>query len=481
MTAVVSFDREEISPVDIGSSEPGPEPEPGRESHHSLRWAWVPAIISVAVNAIFLVAWWLPEFSNFPGHQDALTQLWPLAAKELTSAGQAVVQAQVGRSGVLAALMLITSLAVPFLVRNPSWVVRIVVPMASVYVGVVAWVVTMLGLLARGTLSQSWVGMILMTGWVLAAAVTVWRSLFAQVDELPPRPTRILWVVGLFALLYPVPLAAGRALFAPELTPAARSLLDTDPTLRIAALNDVSTLVLYLSGVFLALTVWALYMLLPPLLPIRVPWVRRGVHGGDPLVVRVIIAAVCILGLAISGLQASETGKARAEQLESGSPASDLLTCSSWTRSQPGRPTVSLVARGDHCRHLAAYVGYDQSAGTELATSVTPMRASTPDDRTISSRVVSAQYGAHVVLATSTRLDSRPDELVAVKFDTATQQWSFRCDDDGPMKLRFARADTGDDAAAGRVTQPGDRATVVVTCTNQQQVRLDPRTGQAVG
>ncbi len=88
MTAVVSFDSEEISPVDIGSSGPSPKSEPGRESHHSLRWAWVPAIISVAVNAIFLVAWWLPEFSNFPGHQAALTQLWPLATKELTSAGQ---------------------------------------------------------------------------------------------------------------------------------------------------------------------------------------------------------------------------------------------------------------------------------------------------------------------------------------------------------------------------------------------------------
>ena len=96
MTAVVSLDSEEISPVDIGSSGPSPKSEPGRESHHSLRWAWVPAIISVAVNAIFLVAWWLPEFSNFPGHQAALTQLWPLATKELTSAGQPVVQAQVG-------------------------------------------------------------------------------------------------------------------------------------------------------------------------------------------------------------------------------------------------------------------------------------------------------------------------------------------------------------------------------------------------
>ena len=53
----------------------------------------------------------------------------------------------------------------------------------------------------------------------------------------------VLWVVGLFALLYPVPLASGRALFAPELTPPPASLLDTDPTLRIAALNDVSTLV----------------------------------------------------------------------------------------------------------------------------------------------------------------------------------------------------------------------------------------------
>ena len=367
MTAVVSFDSEELTPVDIGSPGPSPKSEPGRESHHSLRWAWVPAIISVAVNAIFLVAWWLPEFSNFPGHQAALSQLWPLATKEVTSAGQAAVEAQVDRSGALAALMLITSLALPFLVRSPSWVVRIVVPMASVYVGVVAWVVTVLGLLTRGTLSQSWVGMILLTAWVLTAGVTVWRSLFVQLDELPPRPTRTLWVVVLFALLYPVPLAAGRSLFAPELTPAAQRLLDTDPTLRIAALNDVSTLLLYLSGVFLALTVWSLYMLVPPLQSIRVPWVRRTARAGDPLVPRVLIGLVCILGLAITGIQASEAGRVRAEQLQSGSPATDLLTCSSWTRTQPGRPTASLVSRGDHCRELTAYVGYDQSATVELA------------------------------------------------------------------------------------------------------------------
>ena len=59
------------------------------------------------------------------------------------------------------------------------------------------------------------------------------------------------------------------------MTPAAASLLDTDPTLRIAALNDCSTVAGYLSGLFVALTVWAVYMLVPPLQATRVPWVRR--------------------------------------------------------------------------------------------------------------------------------------------------------------------------------------------------------------
>ncbi len=261
-----------------------------------------------------------------------------------------MVQAQVGRSGVLAALMLITSLALPFLVRSPSWVVRIVVPMASVYVGVVAWVVTVLGLLARGTLSQAWVGMILLTGWVVAAGVTVWRSPVRQLDELPPRPTRTLWVVGLFALLYPVPLAAGRALFAPELTPAARGLLDTDPTLRIAALNDVSTLAALSQWCFPGADgVGLVHAGAAAATRSGVPWVRRRARAGDPLVVRVIIAVVCVLGLAISGIQASETGSARAEATrvgQSGPRSVDLLVvdplAAGSTHRQPRRPRRSL-------------------------------------------------------------------------------------------------------------------------------------------
>ena len=479
MTAVVSFDREDEAPLESGP--PGAVPErPDPPSRRGFPWCWLPAVISVGVNCVFAVAWWLPEFSRFPRHEAVLTQLWPLATKELVSAGQPVVDAQLGRSGLLAALLLVASLALPFLIRSPRWPVRVIGSGFVVYAGVVAWVVTALSLLARDAWAVSLIGLLLITGWVVAAGATAWRTLWTPVEALPPRPTNPLWVVGLFALLYPVPLAIGRSLFAAELTPAARDLLDTDPTLRIAALNDFSTVACYLSGLFLALVVWAGYMLVPPQRPVQVPWVRSRASSVDPLVARLVILVLCLVGLAGAAISAAETGPQRAEQLRSGSPAGDILDCAAWAAAQPGRPTASLIARGYQCRQVSAYVGYDQTGQLELANSPAPMRASLPDGRRISTRVVSGQYGTTVVLATSSRLDTQPDELVAVAFGTAAQQWSFRCDDDGPLSVRFAAADGAEDAAAGHLTLRAEKPSVVIGCTNQA-VRLDPRTGQPLG
>lgn len=487
MTAVVSFDRERAPG---GGDPPGSGPAwgfrrssrggAGDRSHHSLRWCWLPAIASVSVNAIFLVAWWLPEFGSFPGNQAVFAQLWPLASQELTSAGQPVVHDQVGRSGWLPALLLVTSLALPFLVRSPRWALRVIVPAAIVYVGVVAWVVTALSLLARNALAESWLGMVLLTAWVVAAGVTVWRTLWTPVETLPPRPTRALWVVGLFAVLYPVPLALGRWLFAADLTPAARELLNTDTTLRIAALNDVSTVACYLSGLFLALTLWAGYMILPPQQPIRVPWVRPQLPAVDALVARLAILVLCVMGLAGTAVWATESGRQRVEHLRFGSPAGDILDCATWAVEQSGRPTASLLARGLGCRQLTSFVGYDQTGQVEVTPALTPVRAELPDGRRITNRLVSGQYGSVVVVATSTRIDAQPDELIAVEVSPAAQLWSFRCDDDGSMRLRFAAADGGENPGAGRLTEEGEEPAVVVECTNQP-VRLDPRTGEPLG
>jgi hypothetical protein len=482
VTAVVSFDREGEAPLGVGPRDPNPGPERRRRgrtgrSSASLRWCWLPAIFSLSVNAIFLVAWWLPEFGNFPGHQAVFAQLWPLASPELTSAGQPLVSAQVGRSGLLAALLLATSVALPFLVRSRRFVLRIVVPAAFVYVGVVAWVVTGLSLWARDAWSESWLGFLLLSGWVLAAGVTVWRVLWTPVEDLPPRPRHVWWVVALFAVLYPVPLALGRALFAADLTPAARNLLDTDPTLRIAALNDGSTIACYLSGLLLALTAWAAYMLVPPLQQIRVPWVQRRAATVDPLIGRVVILIVCVIVLVGTAMAAAESGRQRAEELRTGSPATDVLRCTSWAVTQPGQPTATLIARGLGCRQLTSYVGYDQTGQVELANSLTPVRAELPDGRRITSRVVSGQFGPMVVLAASTQIDAKADQLIGVDLTKAAQRWSFRCDDDGRMRLRFASADGADDAATGHLTETGEKPSVVVECTNQS-VRLDPATGQ---
>jgi hypothetical protein len=476
MTAVVSFDRDEVSPAQIGT--PGSDrDQPKSAAYRSLRWCWVPAIISVTVNTIFLVVWWLPEYSTFPGHDAILTQLWPLASKELITGNEAVVAAQTGRSGLLPALLLITSILLPFLARGRQWPVRIVVPMASVYVGLVTWVVTLLGLLARDELARSWIGMVLLSAWVITAGITAWRSLRVQPEVLPGRPTRVFFVVVLIALLYPVPIALGRRIFAPDVTEAARSLIDADATLRIAALNDGATVALYLSGMSVVLTAWACYMIVPPLSPIAVPWVRRSRRQADPLFPRLLILLLCVTGLVFSASSAVQLGRARAVQVQTGSPASDLVICATWSQSRPGQPSKSLVARGYQCRSLVSYVGYNQVASGEVANSMSPIRAETPDDRKINTKVVSAQYGSVVVLATSTRLDLAPDQLTAVDFSTTRQLWSFRCDDDEAMKLRFAGADGGDLATAGRITESGEKPSVLVACSNRS-VRLDPETGK---
>ena len=107
-----------------------------------------------------------------------------------------------------------------------------------------------------------------------------------------------------------------------------------------------------------------------------------------------------------------------------------------------------------------------------------------PDKRAITTRVVSGQYGAVVVVAGTGAIDQAPDELSGVSMDTAQRLWSFRCDDDRTMKLRFAAADPTPGAtraaevAAGHVTNEGEQPSVVVECTNQT-LRLDPATGQA--
>ena len=108
-----------------------------------------------------------------------------------------------------------------------------------------------------------------------------------------------------------------------------------------------------------------------------------------------------------------------------------------------------------------------------------PLRAETPDEAAISGRVVGAQYGAVVVVASTDGkgFQAGPDQLQGIRIADGQRLWTFRCDDDGGLRLRFAEADGGDDPATGRVTDLAEPPSVVAACSNGT-VSLDPQTGK---
>jgi hypothetical protein len=438
---------------------------PAPSARQALALSYAPFAISTTVWWLFFIAWWIPEFHNFPGADFLLTQLAPLASPGLSSQGHPVVGAQVGRSGVMAGFLLLAALAIPPLTRTRFWLARLAL-IAIGYVAVVAVVVSLLGTLVRGELQQSVLGVIGLIVWVVTALLTAWRSVWVDVDTLPIRPKRALWLLAVYILFVPAPLAVGRWMFSPELRDAAVSVLDSGLTLRWAALLTPVSIPLYLSGVMLGILVACIYAYVPP----RWPGTRRRTP--------IFFAAAGMVVLLITSTMASAGGPARVAQLASASPAGDVtFSCGYWTDNQmPGEPARTLIVTGTQCDHATSYVGYRRTGAGSLDGSLLPIRASQPDNSPITSRYVAARYADIVVMATTTRLDARPDGLVAVRISDASRAWTFSCADRRPFTIRFAGGDDPGDPAAGRVTQPGEADSVNVSCDSGSS-RLDPTTG----
>ena len=72
-----------------------------------------------------------------------------------------------------------------------------------------------------------------------------------------------------------------------------------------------------------------------------------------------------------------------------------------------------------------------------------------------------------------------PTSSRACGWPTASGVWTFRCDDDGAMRLRFAGADLGDDPDAGRITEFAEQPSIVAACSNTT-VSINPQTGKKV-
>jgi hypothetical protein len=294
----------------------------------------------------------------------------------------------------------------------------------------------------------------------------------------------VLWLVVLVALLHPLAIALGRSIFAPELRTAAAELLASgQEALQYAALITPANIAVYLSGVAVVLVGWAWYMLVPPWQPVRTPWVRRSTSDRPPAALgpRLLILGISVVTLTVTGAIASSAGQARAQQIALGSPAADLaLTCASWTR-QPEKlaPAQTLALSGSGCNTVTAFSGYAQTAQHQLVDQFSPVRAETPDGVSVKGRVVAAQYGSMVVVASNdgAGFGSAPDQLQGIRMVDGQRVWTFRCDDDGDLALRFAGADAGDDPTAGRVTEFAEQPSVVVRCSNTT-VSLNPQTGK---
>jgi hypothetical protein len=483
MSSTLSFDAQDLPDVEYaGPTTQGKGKQ--RDPRTALQWAHLPMIIAVAVNAVFFVAHWVPEFGRFPGHEWLFNQLGPLASTSLTSQGQPVADVQVGRGSMISTFLLLASLPLPALFRARQWQLRLVVPALLGYLGAMGAVVTVLSLLARGQFLGSFIGVLLMVAWVAAVGVTVFRLIWAPTDALPRRSTRVLWLVVLVALLHPLAIALGRSIFAPELRTAAAELLASgQEALQYAALITPANIAVYLSGVAVVLVGWAWYMLVPPWQPVRTPWVRRSTSDRPPAALgpRLLILGISVVTLTVTGAIASSAGQARAQQIALGSPAADLaLTCASWTR-QPEKlaPAQTLALSGSGCNTVTAFSGYAQTAQHQLVDQFSPVRAETPDGVSVKGRVVAAQYGSMVVVASNdgAGFGSAPDQLQGIRMVDGQRVWTFRCDDDGDLALRFAGADAGDDPTAGRVTEFAEQPSVVVRCSNTT-VSLNPQTGK---
>lgn len=485
MSSTLSFDAHDLPDVDYTGRTP--DNRKHYDPRSALRWAYLPMVITLTVNAIFFVAWWVPEFARFPGHGWLYNQLTPLASATLTSQGQPVSEVQIGRGSLIATFLLVASLPLPALFRARSWQLRLAAPALLGYLGAMGLLVNFLSLLARRQLPAAFIGLLLIAAWVAAIGITIRRLFWANTDDLPRRPTKVVWIVVLVALLHPLAIAIGRRIFAPELRTAVAELQASgQDALLNAALIAPATIPIYLSGVAVVLVAWAWYMMLPPWQPVRTPWIRRSPSTETsstpptPLGPRLMILAVSVVFLALSGATASYAGQARAQQIEVGSPAEDLaLTCASWEQPIAKKPTQTVAFSGTNCNTVTAFRGFAQVSQHTLSQKLSPLRAETPDEATIGGRVVGAQYGAVVVVASTDGkgFQAGPDQLQGIRIADGQRLWTYRCDDDGDLRLRFAAAGTGDDPAAGRITELAEPPSIVAACSTGT-VSLDPQTGK---
>lgn len=458
--------------------------------------AALPLLVSLAVHLVFFVSFWIPETDAFPAHDWWLTQLSPLASEAVTSAGRAQVDVQQDQLGICAELLLLCAAALLVLARHPRRFGQRAV-LAPAALGTVVGLAVVVAVLLGARPGEQAFGVLLVTVWIGAAGYAGIYSLLLDLD--PSRRRR--WRNGVpmlaaYAVVAPAPTAVGRALFGLDLREVAATLQANTVALRLSALNPGPTLLLYLAGVLVGVSVWLAYQCWP---------LRRD----TTMLTRVGLLVLALIATAGVGSAAAQIAQRRAQQLRTDSPAQAIpFSCGSaqlatgqrgepqgsgpqgsgpqGSRPQGGRPqgggqrsggpARTLVITGLTCRGATTFEGYRQLSTQSLPDSVSPVTVRTPDGHRLTGRVVSAQYGDVVVFAATSRLDTGADRLFALRVEDGAVLWQFSCATATRLRLRFARVPGGDDPRRGYLTE-GERRPQVVAHCGDRTLRLVPATG----
>ena len=142
----------------------------------------------------------------------------------------------------------------------------------------------------------------------------------------------------------------------------------------------------------------------------------------------------------------------------------------------PGQvePKQTIVISGLSCRTVTTFTGYRQLSTYTSPVPLSPVIAYTPEGGLIDSKIVAAQYGEVLVVATTDRPDNQANRLVGLRFGDLTQVWELTCGD--VMFVRFALVPAGENPTLGHITIGEDRPTVVANCAGLP-VLFDPITG----
>ncbi len=464
----IGYADPDAAPPGIGPLESGTGTGEIRGQRARLAAA-TPLIISATVHWVFFIAYWIPETSTFPAHQWWLTQLSPLVSKDLTSDSNPQVQAQVAQSGLPGLVLLAGGLLLFWLSRTRRWWGRaaMVVPTA---IGLLVTLVSFAALLISSAFTSSAVGVLLMLGWVGAAGYATYHGDALGRAVTAPKTWRSgMAFLAAYALIGPAPTAVGRCLFGQELRNASAGLQDNTVSLRLAGLLTPSTVLLYLSGLLVGVTIWVGYQWWPPRHRLSSVW----------LTLALVLTLLCTGWLS---WPANTSAEKRTTTLLYASPARDKhFTCGSLIlRPDPSAaepwPARTVVANGFRCRTITTFSGYRQLVTRTLPASVSPVKASTPEGRPITGKLVMAQYGEVLVMALSDRLDGRAGQLIALRPGDGADLWTYTCSSRQALAVRFAGVPAGDQPDLGHLTLTERGPRVVVRCDGRTSA-FDPVVG----